>query len=47
MDSNDLFDVFSAVPEEVPDVSDEEIDNDSAKVPKSNEKHTLTSDGET
>ncbi|KAH7587247.1 DEAD/DEAH box helicase [Nakaseomyces glabratus] len=46
MDSNDLFDVFSAVPEEVPDVSDEEIDNDSAKVPKSNEKHTLTSDEE-
>ncbi|KAI8395327.1 ATP-dependent RNA helicase DOB1 [Nakaseomyces glabratus] len=46
MDSNDLFDVFSAVPEEVPDVSDEEIENDSAKVPKSNEKHTLTSDEE-
>lgn len=41
-----MFDVFSAVPEEVPDVSDEEIDNDSAKVPKSNEKHTLTSDEE-
>lgn len=46
MDSNDLFDVFSAVLEEVPDVSDEEIENDSAKVPKSNEKHTLTSDEE-
>ena len=46
MDSNDLFDVFSAVPKEVPDVSDEEIENDSAKVPKSNEKHTLTSDEE-
>lgn len=41
-----MFDVFSAVPEEVPDVSDEEIENDSAKVPKSNEKHTLTSDEE-
>lgn len=41
-----MFDVFSAVLEEVPDVSDEEIENDSAKVPKSNEKHTLTSDEE-
>ncbi|KAL3239660.1 ATP-dependent RNA helicase MTR4 [Nakaseomyces bracarensis] len=38
MDSNDLFDVFSAAPEDVPDVSDEE--------PETNDTHILASSGD-